>query len=127
MEKQVSATFTLIGFDAMNITIENAVFAGSHPCEIDIFIKEGGLDALTQWNVAGTLDWPEERSYLLRDLKSGTLYGIDITKFEKHSGKVEGSLTEDVFIPVKSGYFVHIIEYFSISILLENTVVLRKS
>ena len=78
---------------------------GTKSKNMNVFIKKGGLDAPTQWDNAGTFDWPDNTFYLLHDLIPNTHYGVKLMRFENDNGKLEGSVSRAVFIPLEGTQF----------------------
>ena len=127
---RILAMFTPIDNNTLNITIENDVYAGTQPREMDVIIRKGGINAPTQFDVVGTFDWPDQRFHLLHDLTPNTLYGIKLMRFEKYTGTLEDSISGSVYIPnegklitVASFHWMHLTILYYISILTDNETV----
>ena len=127
---RILAMFTPIGNNTLNITIENDVYAGTQPREMDVIIRKGGINAPTQFDVVGTFDWPDQRFHLLHDLTPNTMYGIKLMRFEKFTGALEDSLSGSVYIPFEGKRISNgCISYYFIVFLIRtvNEVVVRQS
>ena len=100
-QNRILASFTPVGNNTLNITIENVVNGDTESSEMDVFIRKGGIDAPTQWANVGTFDWPDTTYYLIHDLIPNTHYGIKLMRFEKYTDVLESSISSTVYVPVE--------------------------